>query len=104
MLVGCGSDRIKTEVQEVLVPIVYCPAPPVIERPTLSIHKMNARQTNHPGEVVKHYKATVKELQGYSIQLERVIEQYGETSKSYEEIKQELLLKLKQDDVIDTVE
>lgn len=87
------------EIQEVKVPILYCPPPPAVERPELPIHQMTDQQKRNAGEVVKHYKATVKELQGYALQLERVLEQYGENSAQYDQLKEEILEKLKDDGV-----
>lgn len=102
LLAGCFPNKRPQEVQiqTVNVPILYCPAPPQVERPALPIHEMTPEQRHNAGEVVKHYKATVKTLQGYALELERIIEQYGENSQQYEELKQELLEKLKQDGVI----
>lgn len=97
---GCAW-RVRTEVQEVYVPIVHCPAPPVIERPELPIHNMTPEQQKHPGEVVKHYKATVKDLQGYAQQLERILEEYDKGSELYENMENELFEQLKQEGTID---
>jgi hypothetical protein len=96
-LVGCSNTplKIKTEIQQVYIPLLYCPAPPVIERPTLPIHMMTERQLHNPGEVAKHYKATVRELIGYSHQLELTLDMYDKTSKGYEEMKQQFEQEIK---------
>ena len=71
--VGCGGKqiRIRSEVQEVQVPLLYCPAPPELSEPQLPIQNMSPQQLADQGEVVKHYKATVKTLLGYIDELEK---------------------------------
>lgn len=87
-LFGCADTvRIKSDTQEVFVPIIYCPEPPEIKRPALPIHNMTPEQEKQPGEVAKNYKATVKALQGYSVELEKVMRQYRESNTSYDELK-----------------
>lgn len=85
LLGGCGSDpiKVKCEVQETFVPIIYSPAPPTIERPALPIHNMTAKQLEEDGVVVKYYKATVKGLIGYSKELEKALATYDKINKSY---------------------
>lgn len=98
LLTGCPkTPMIRTEVQEVFVPIMHCPAPPEVERPDLAIHNMTPEQKQHSGEVVKHYKATIIQLLGYSQELEQILDAYEEGSQSYDEIRDELYEKLKQD-------
>ena len=87
LLVGCGPDRVKTETIEVKVPILYCPAPPVIERPNLSIHTMTAEQLKNDGEVAKHWKATAIDLMGYAKELEIGLGTYLDINMSYGELK-----------------
>ena len=83
LMTGCASKqvRIRSEVQEVQVPLLYCPAPPVISEPSLPIHNMTPDQLADDGEVVKHYKATVKTLIGYIDELEKGLQSYDETSR-----------------------
>lgn len=85
MLVGCGANPIKVqcEVKETLVPIIYSPAPPVIERPALPIHNMTSEQLKEDGIVVKYYKGTVKALIGYSKELEKALSEYSKINKAY---------------------
>ncbi len=84
-LAGCGAQPItfNTEVKETFVPILYSPAPPVINRPVLPIHQMTDKQLKEDGIVVKYYKATVKTLIGYSEELKKALEKYGEINKAY---------------------
>ncbi len=91
--VGCGGKqiRIRSEVQEVQVPLLYCPAPPVISEPSLPIHNMTPDQLSDDGEVVKHYKATVKTLIGYIDELEKGLESYNETSEEYGKLREKFL-------------
>jgi len=88
---GCAETiRVKTEVQESMVPVLYCPAPPKIERPELPIQQMTQEQIEKDGEVVKHYKATVKTLLGYGKELEAALIKYEEINKKYEEEKKKV--------------
>ena len=88
ILVGCTETvKIKSDTQEVFVPIIYCPEPPEVKRPALPILNMTPEQEKQPGEVAKNYKATVKALQGYAVELEKVMKQYKESSTSYDELK-----------------
>lgn len=86
---GCSKFFVKdTQVQ--YVPILYCPDPPTVTRPELPIHNMTPEQAKNPGEVVKHYKATVRSLMGYSEDLEFIIRYYNEADKEYEDLRLEL--------------
>lgn len=87
LLVGCTNQpiRVKTETQQVKVPILYCPAPPIIEKPLLPIHQMNEQQKNNQGEVAKHYAATIKMLFGYIKQLELALQLYDQANKDYDD-------------------
>ena len=90
-IVGCATNEpIATKTIEVKVPILYCPAPPIIERPTLSIHKMTEEQKLIDGEVAKHWKATAIELMGYSKELEIGLGTYLNINMSYDELKREM--------------
>lgn len=93
-LIGCGSNPVKlrTEVVEVHKPILYCPAPnwEEIKRPeVLPIDSITPGTPD--GEVVKRYKATVKQLQDYSTRLERSLQQYDSTNAAYNELRKEFL-------------
>lgn len=86
---GCGKMFVRdTQVQ--YVPILYCPDPPTVVRPELPIHNMSPEQKRVPGEVAKHYKATVRSLLGYSEDLESIIRYYNEADKEYEDLRLEL--------------
>lgn len=86
-LSGCGGQPIKftTDVKETLVPIVYSPAPPDIVRPELPIQQMTDDELKSPGNIVKYYKATVKTLIGYSLELEKALNEYDKINKAYKE-------------------
>lgn len=86
LLAGCGTTtiKVKTEVQETLVPILYSPAPPVIKRPALPIHQMTEEEAKQDGMIAKYYKATVKTLIGYAKELESALAEYDKINKKYE--------------------
>ena len=92
VLVGCSckEDTIRTEVQKQYVDVLYCPAPPEISRPVLPIHTITPEEKQNDGEIAKHYKATVKTLQGYAIELESIVDKQKEINKAYEDKKKEL--------------
>lgn len=86
---GCGKLFVKdTQVQ--YVPILYCPEPPTVERPELPIHNMTPEQKQDAGEIVKHYKASMRSCMGYAEDLELIIRYYNEADKEYEDLRLEL--------------
>lgn len=91
-LTGCGANTItvKTEVQESLVTVMYCPAPPEVLRPALPIHQMTEEQAKQDGEVAKHYKATIRTLMGYSQELEKSLSEFDKINKAYEEKRKQI--------------
>ena len=88
-LSGCAGKqiRIRSEVQEVQVPLLYCPAPAEMVQPSLPIHQMTPEQLADEGEVVKHYKATVRVLLGYIGELETSLESYDTANEAYDELR-----------------
>ena len=52
---------------------------------------MSPQQLEDQGEVVKHYKATVKTMLGYIDELEKALQSYDETSKEYGELREKFL-------------
>lgn len=97
MFAGCASRpvSIKTETQEVLVPVTYCPAPVMLERPHLPIQDMTTEQQLLDGEVVKHYKATIRVLIDYAQALELQLKHYAEISETSAEIRNQVEAKEK---------
>lgn len=91
VLSGCETFKVKTETQEVKVPVLYCPAPPTIVRPTLPIQLITEEQKKSPGELVKHWKASTIRLMDYSMELEKALNQYNSINISYEEMKEIIL-------------
>ena len=88
---GCSTiEPIATKTIEIKVPILYCPAPPTIERPVLPIHTMTAEQKMNDGEIAKHWKATAITLMGYSKELEIGLGTYFDINMSYDELKREM--------------
>jgi len=88
LLSGCSFFKTKVKIQEVYVPLLYCPAPTKIERPDLQIHNLTPEQLKSDGEVAKAYKATVRALEGYADVLEQELTHYDDTSKKYAELRQ----------------
>ena len=90
VITGCSWNPLKTDVQYVSKPILYCPTPPIMERPHLLIHDLHTNDFKDPGKVVQYYKFSVKQLQNYTTLLENVLDQYDKTSKAYKSLEQEL--------------
>jgi len=92
-LFGCSATPVKlrTEVQEVYRPVLYCPAPnwDELARPELTIYQISDDAS--PGEVAKRYKATVKQLQDYATRLEQTLKQYDTTNEAYDELRDQLI-------------
>lgn len=87
-MVGCAdSVRIRTEVQETFVPVMYCPAPEKYIRPVMAINQMTEAQRKNPGELANHYQATIEQLLGYSKQLELELEKYDSANEAYEDLR-----------------
>jgi len=90
LMQGCGlfgkNIRIANETQIVKVPLLYCPAPPNWQRPFTEIERENLANASD-GDVVKAYVATVKELQGYVVELETIIKSYDDANGSYDEVR-----------------
>jgi len=80
-LAGCDPMRVKTEVVYVdkAVPIEV-PPPPTVERPKLVVWELTPEQEQDIGELVKAYKISIKQLQGYAEQLERILDGYRKKS------------------------
>jgi hypothetical protein len=89
LLTGCVTkpqivERIVTV--EVKVPVVTpIPEPKATVRPQLMIYHLGPGDENSPGKVLKYYKASVKQLQGYTLELEAIIEGYRQASKKQKE-------------------
>lgn len=92
LVVGCGEKRMETRFKEVSKPILVCPTPqelndgnPIPYQPELEIHRLNREST--PGEVAKAYQITVKQLQGYSEVLHKLLSSYDRQSEEYKKLK-----------------
>lgn len=86
-LTACGSLPTKTEIQYVDRPILFCPAPPVTERPILLIDQLTDEDKKDPGKVAQIYKAAIKQLTNHVEELELIIDRYDETSKQYDDLR-----------------
>ena len=78
-LAGCQCPKPTTVVQTVTVKVPVMepyPEPPVISRPNLLVYQLTPADASDPDKIVKYYKATIKQLQGYSTQLETIIDGY----------------------------
>ena len=92
MLGGCSMDPVKvtTSTIEVKVPLLYCPAPPVIIRPVLPIHTMTPEQRSDDGEVAKHYKATIRTLIDHTKNHETALKEYENINISYDDLSKQV--------------
>lgn len=84
VLAGCKTPapEVRVETVEVRVPVlVPIPAPPVTKRPDLVIFQLTQTDKADPGVVSLAYQASIKQLQGYVLQLEAIVEGYRDLSK-----------------------
>lgn len=81
--------RIQTEVQETLVPVMFCPSPQKHVRPVLAISELTHSQLLNPGEVAKHYQATIEQLIGYARELELELDKYNSDNTAYNDLKKQ---------------
>jgi hypothetical protein len=77
ILTGCTHEVVR--IQKENVPVLYCPKPPVINRPNLAIDTITDKDTD--GDVVVKYEATIKALQDYSKNLETIVDSYNKISQ-----------------------
>lgn len=52
------------------------PAPPIVSRPALAIDTLTPADAKNYGKVAKAYKASIVSLEGYSQQLEIILDSY----------------------------
>lgn len=98
--IGCtDSVRIRSEVQETMVPVFFCPAPTPHIRPVLAITTMTNAQKSNPGEIAKHYRVTIEQLLGYSKELELELEKYDSSNTAYEDLRKSMEQKFVDDGV-----
>ena len=90
-LAGCGTTKPVERVQtiEVKVPVpTPIPMPKDTVRPELMIYQLKPEDDKNPGKVIQYYQATVKQLQGYALELETIVDGYRQASKAQQENKQ----------------
>jgi len=78
-LTGCKCPTPTPVIQTVTVKVPVMepyPEPPVTQRPNLLVYQLTADDATDTDKIVKYYKATIKQLQGYSMQLETIIDGY----------------------------
>jgi len=67
--------KIETQYVKEYVPIP-CPTPPEVVRPELVIFQLTPEDSMNSGKVVQAYKASLLQLQQYSIDLETILNAY----------------------------
>lgn len=87
LLAGCGVtqpiERVTTV--EVKVPVmVPIPEPKPSVRPSLMIYELVDTDVSNPGKVIQYYQATIRQLLGYAVELETVIDGYRPTNTEKE--------------------
>jgi hypothetical protein len=92
LVTGCGQKRLETEYEFVDKPVLVCPTPqelnggkPVPYRPELEIHSL--KDGASAGEVARAYEITIKQLQGYSEVLHKLLSSYDRQSEEYKKLK-----------------
>ena len=80
VLMGCTTLPSKIEIQEVKVPVIMVPAPPVTEKPKLESAGMTIKKDGYDG-FVKALESDLIRIRSYTDSLENVINTYLELSK-----------------------
>ena len=95
-LIGCGST---TEYVKVSYPVLVCPAPPILNRPHLYINRLVSDDAKDYGKIAKYYEISLKQMTNYMTTLELIINRYGATSQSYEELSERFnMIKIEEED------
>lgn len=90
LMTGCSWLPKQTEYVKVSYPILVCPAPPVIQEPSLYINKLSPADSKNYKKVAQYYDITLQQLTNHIDQLELVIDRYNKTSESYKELEDEV--------------
>ena len=54
--------------------ITVCPEPPLVTRPDLEVQYL--KEGDGPDRVIEAHRTTIKQLQGYSVELETILQGY----------------------------
>ena len=100
---GC-TPEIQTVYRDVARPILVCPEPPIIPRPTLYITKLTPNDATAYGKVSQYYDISITQLLNHIDKLELVIERYSKTSESYIEMNDEFEVMYKLQGLKDEIE
>lgn len=87
-LVGCNTTPPKvierTVTVEVKVPVATpIPEPKEVARPQLMIFELRSADEANPGKVIQYYQASIKQLQGYAVELETIIDGYRNNGATF---------------------
>jgi hypothetical protein len=89
LLTGCAGFK-QTEFVEVSKPVLACPPPPGLNRPSLAIEHLTPEDRANYGKVAQAYKATVLQLRHYAEEMEYILDAYQGISKDYDEVRRML--------------
>lgn len=79
MLGACAHNRVPDTVyQKVYIPILFCPAPPVIEFPEYYAKQLTDEQLNDIGELTKAYVISSQEAANRIDNLQAIYDLYSE--------------------------
>ena len=84
-LYGCASNRVPDTVyQKVYIPLLYCPAPPVLEFPEYYAKQLTDDQLNDIGELTKAYVVSSQEASNRIDNLQAIYDLYAELAERSE--------------------
>lgn len=75
--IGCANtETIKTETQEVKIPVLFCPKPNIPPRPNLLFNNIPESELNNHGRVVQYFEGSIQQLLFYIYELETILKLY----------------------------
>lgn len=79
---GCAPQQVKTEYQQVNVPVYVTPTPPAVQKPDLYLKHLTPTQQNDIGELSKAFRISLKQEQQYACMLQKIVDKYAELAKA----------------------
>lgn len=76
-IAGCKT----VEYRDVYKPVLYCPAPPQVNKPELKIDQLTDEDKRDPGKVAKYIAASIVQLEQHIIKLEEILSEYKRISE-----------------------
>lgn len=95
LIIGCGHNPVRTEVQVVERAVLYVPPPEIEDPPELAINFEDMSQEEfeqkfqQDGEIAVRVIASMKQLQEYAKRMRKQLKEYDQMSESFEQLREE---------------